>query len=117
MTEFFTSCALAKPRISVRKSSRRSDQRNPPLATAAPGTSIDQAKSILNERKVEKLLLVDGDFNLKGLVTMKDINKTAQHPHAAKDDKGKKADWLYPWACGNCTAAKFGQPGAIAAAQ
>src|SRR4051812_1125403 len=46
-----------------------------PLATAPPGTSIEQAKSILNERKVEKLLIVDQDLNLKGLVTMKDINK------------------------------------------
>src|SRR5262249_35295383 len=61
----------------------------PPLATASPGISIEQAKSILNERKVEKLLLVDADFTLKGLVTMKDINKTAQYPNAAKDSRGR----------------------------
>ena len=60
-----------------------------PLATAPPGTSVEQAKSILNERKVEKLLIVDQDLNLKGLVTMKDINKTAAHPHAAKDARGR----------------------------
>jgi len=60
-----------------------------PLATAPPGTSIEAAKSILNERKVEKLLIVDQDLNLKGLVTMKDINKTAAHPYAAKDARGR----------------------------
>jgi len=61
----------------------------PPLVTASPGTSIEQAKSLLNERKVEKLLIVDGDFNLCGLVTMKDINKRAQFPHACKDSRGR----------------------------
>jgi IMP dehydrogenase len=60
-----------------------------PLVTAPPGTSIEQAKNILNERKVEKLLIVDTDFNLRGLVTIKDINKTAQHPHACKDARGR----------------------------
>jgi IMP dehydrogenase len=59
------------------------------LATAPPGTSVEQAKSILNERKVEKLLIVDSEFNLRGLVTMKDINKTAQNPHACKDGRGR----------------------------
>jgi IMP dehydrogenase len=61
----------------------------PPLATAPPGTSLDQAKSILNERKVEKLLIVDGEFNLRGLVTMKDIQRTAQNPRACKDARGR----------------------------
>ncbi len=61
----------------------------PPLVTAPPATSIEQAKSILNERKVEKLLLVDEDFNLRGLVTMKDINRQAQLPHACKDARGR----------------------------
>jgi IMP dehydrogenase len=59
------------------------------LVTAPPGTSIDQAKSLLSERKVEKLLLVDADFNLRGLYTMKDLNKTAQFPRAAKDARGR----------------------------
>jgi IMP dehydrogenase len=59
------------------------------LVTAPPGTSVEQAKSILNERKVEKLLIVDTEFNLRGLVTMKDINKTAQNPHACKDARGR----------------------------
>jgi IMP dehydrogenase len=61
----------------------------PPLVTAPPGTSFEQAKSLLSERKVEKLLLVDQDGNLKGLVTMKDINKTAEHPRACKDARGR----------------------------
>ena len=59
------------------------------LVTAPPGTSIDQAKGLLNERKVEKLLIVDGEFNLRGLVTMKDLNKTAQYPKACKDSRGR----------------------------
>jgi len=60
-----------------------------PLVTAAPGTSLDQAKSILSERKVEKLLIVDAEFNLRGLVTMKDINKQLQNPYACKDVRGR----------------------------
>ena len=61
----------------------------PPLVTAPPGTSIDQAKSMLSERKVEKLLIVDADFNLRGLITMRDINKKAQNPFACKDARGR----------------------------
>jgi IMP dehydrogenase len=60
-----------------------------PLVTAPPGTSLDQAKSLLNQHKVEKLLLVDPDLNLRGLVTMKDLNKAAQFPRAAKDARGR----------------------------
>jgi IMP dehydrogenase len=61
----------------------------PPLVTASPGVSPEQAKSLLSERKVEKLLIVDGEFNLRGLVTMKDLNKQAQNPHASKDARGR----------------------------
>jgi IMP dehydrogenase len=61
----------------------------PPLVTAAPGVSMDQAKSLLSDRKVEKLLIVDDAFNLRGLVTMKDLSKQAQHPHASKDARGR----------------------------
>ncbi len=60
-----------------------------PLVTAAPGIPVEQVRSLLNERKVEKLLLVDADFNLRGLVTMKDINKRTLHPHACKDARGR----------------------------
>jgi IMP dehydrogenase len=59
------------------------------LVTAPPGTSIDQAKSLLSERKVEKLLIVDGEFNLRGLLTMKDLNKQVQFPRACKDSRGR----------------------------
>jgi IMP dehydrogenase len=61
----------------------------PPLVTAPPGTSIEQAKALLNEHKVEKLLLVDAESDLRGLITMKDINKHAQYPHACKDGRGR----------------------------
>ncbi|MFH0965842.1 MAG: IMP dehydrogenase [Planctomycetota bacterium] len=59
------------------------------LVTASPGTTLDEAKQILHERKVEKLLLVDKDFHLKGLITIKDLNKLAQFPRACKDDRGR----------------------------
>jgi IMP dehydrogenase len=61
----------------------------PPLVTAPPGTSVEQSKALLNEHKVEKLLIVDAEGNLRGLVTMKDINKQAQFPAACKDGRGR----------------------------
>ena len=59
------------------------------LVTAAPDTTLDEAKDILHERKVEKLLLVDEEFHLAGLITMKDINKLLAFPQACKDDRGR----------------------------
>jgi IMP dehydrogenase len=59
------------------------------LITAPVGTTLDQAKAILHREKVEKLLLVDDQQNLKGLITIKDINKTLQYPKAAKDADGR----------------------------
>jgi len=59
------------------------------LVTAPPGTSLDDAKEILQQNKVEKLLLVDEDMTLNGLITIKDINKTLQFPDACKDQKGR----------------------------
>lgn len=59
------------------------------LVTAPPGTSLDEAKEILQQNKVEKLLLVDEDMGLKGLITIKDINKTLQFPDACKDEAGR----------------------------
>lgn len=56
-----------------------------PLVTAPMGTSSDDARSILGRSKVEKLLIVDDAMNLRGLVTMKDLNKVRLHPHACKD--------------------------------
>ncbi len=59
------------------------------LITAPPGTTVEQAKDILHKNKVEKLLLVDDEMHLKGLITIKDINKIAQYPSACKDAGGR----------------------------
>ncbi|RMH01630.1 MAG: IMP dehydrogenase [Planctomycetota bacterium] len=58
------------------------------LVTAPPGTSLEQARSILHQAKVEKLLLVDDQGNLEGLITMRDIRLTETFPDAAKDKDG-----------------------------
>ncbi len=60
-----------------------------PLVTAPPGTSLEEAQEILRSKKVEKLLLVDDDGRLAGMITIKDINKTLRYPMACKDDKGR----------------------------
>lgn len=57
------------------------------LITAPVGTTPEQAKSILGKHKIEKLPLVDDEFNLKGLITIKDIEKARKYPHAAKDER------------------------------
>ncbi len=59
------------------------------LITAKEGTTLDEAKRILAKGRIEKLPIVDDDFNLKGLITIKDIEKTIKYPHSAKDDKGR----------------------------
>lgn len=59
------------------------------LVTAPYGTSLEQAKEILQRNKVEKLLLVDQDARLQGMITIKDIDKTLQYPHACRDEKGR----------------------------
>ena len=59
------------------------------LITARFGTSVEEGRRILTEAKVEKLLLVDEQFNLRGLITMKDINKHKEYPAAAKDEQGR----------------------------
>ncbi|MFO7253926.1 MULTISPECIES: IMP dehydrogenase [Limnochorda] len=59
------------------------------LITAPVGTSLEEAKRILHRHKIEKLPLVDKDFKLKGLITIKDIDKARKYPLAAKDDKGR----------------------------
>lgn len=59
------------------------------LITAPVGTSLDEAKRIMGKYKIEKLPLVDDEFKLKGLITLKDIEKTRQYPNAAKDEKGR----------------------------
>jgi IMP dehydrogenase len=59
------------------------------LITVPVGTTLDQAKEILNRHKVEKLLVVDKDYNLKGLITVKDIQKQIRYPNACKDSLGR----------------------------
>lgn len=59
------------------------------LITAQPGTTLEQAELILNKHKVEKLLLVDAQMHLCGLITMKDIERTAQFPRACVDARGR----------------------------
>ena len=59
------------------------------LITAKVGTTLEEAKEILARSKKEKLPIVDDDFNLKGLITIKDIEKTIKYPLAAKDDMGR----------------------------
>jgi IMP dehydrogenase len=59
------------------------------LITVPVGTTLDQAREILHQHKVEKLLVVDHDFRLKGLITVKDIQKAIKYPNACKDELGR----------------------------
>ena len=59
------------------------------LITVPVGTTLEQAEDILHEHRVEKLLVVDEKYNLKGLITVKDIQKKLKYPQAAKDDHGR----------------------------
>jgi IMP dehydrogenase len=59
------------------------------LVTAPPDTTLEQAKHILHKNKIEKLLLVDDAFELRGLITIKDIKGLAEYPDAAKDARGR----------------------------
>ena len=59
------------------------------LVTVPVGTTLEQAKEILHENRIEKLLVVDGKNNLRGLITIKDILKIKKYPFACKDGKGR----------------------------
>ncbi|HNU82499.1 MAG TPA: IMP dehydrogenase, partial [Thermoanaerobaculia bacterium] len=59
------------------------------LVTVPEGTTLDEAKALLHRHKIEKLLVVDRDGNLKGLITVKDIQKMIEYPHACKDGLGR----------------------------
>ncbi len=59
------------------------------LVTVSVGTTLEEAERILQEHRIEKLLVVDQDFNLKGLITVKDIQKKLEYPSAAKDEQGR----------------------------
>lgn len=60
-----------------------------PLVTAPVGTTLEQAQSILRKHRIEKLPVVDARGTLKGLITVKDIQKKTQYPNATKDEKGR----------------------------
>src|SRR5881398_626942 len=60
-----------------------------PLVSVPVGTTLDQAKQVLQKHRIEKLLVVDDDKRLKGLITVKDIQKAIRYPTAAKDDLGR----------------------------
>src|SRR5437879_4293203 len=59
------------------------------LITVPVGTTLDNAREILHQHKVEKLLVVDRDYRLKGLITVKDIQKAVKYPIASKDSLGR----------------------------
>lgn len=59
------------------------------LVTAPVGTTLKQAQEILRKHRIEKLPLVGSDGSLKGLITIKDIEKSVQYPNSARDDKGR----------------------------
>jgi IMP dehydrogenase len=59
------------------------------LVTVPVGTDLERAKQILHQHRIEKLLVVDEDYRLKGLITVKDIQKKVEYPSACKDDLGR----------------------------
>ncbi len=78
------------------------------LVTVPVGTTLDEAERILQKHRIEKLLVVNQDFNLKGLITEKDIQKKLEYPRAAKDEHGRLRArqwgpraifWSAPWKC------------------
>jgi IMP dehydrogenase len=59
------------------------------LVTVKPGVDLDEAKELLHQHRIEKLLVVDEKYELRGLITVKDIEKKIQYPSACKDDRGR----------------------------
>jgi IMP dehydrogenase len=59
------------------------------LVTVQEGASLEEAKALMHEHRLERVLVVDASFQLKGLITVKDILKGIEHPHAARDELGK----------------------------
>ncbi|HKE25168.1 MAG TPA: IMP dehydrogenase [Bryobacteraceae bacterium] len=59
------------------------------LVTVPVGTTLEQAEAILHQHRIEKLLVVDENYNLKGLITVKDIQKKQKYPNSAKDAQGR----------------------------
>ncbi|NJN64796.1 MAG: IMP dehydrogenase, partial [Acidobacteria bacterium] len=59
------------------------------LVTVPEGTDLERAQELLHRHRIEKLLVVDAEYHLKGLITFKDIQKRIEYPHAAKDEHGR----------------------------
>ena len=59
------------------------------LITVPVGTTLEEAEEILHQHRVEKLLVVNDEYELKGLITVKDIQKKLKYPNASKDEKGR----------------------------
>jgi IMP dehydrogenase len=59
------------------------------LVTVSSSISLEESKKLLHQHRIEKLLVVDDDYNLKGLITIKDIEKIKKYPHACKDSFGR----------------------------
>ena len=85
------------------------------LVTAKEGVTLEEAKHILGKARVEKLPIVDDDFNLKGLITIKDIEKTIKYPLSAKDSQGtsslrrrRRRNCRYSGPCGCSCEGKSG---------
>ena len=60
-----------------------------PLITGAEGTTLQDASEVMHKNKIEKLPIIDNNEKLKGLITIKDINKVVEYPNAAKDSQGR----------------------------
>jgi IMP dehydrogenase len=59
------------------------------LVTVREGASLDEAKGLMHTNRLERVLVIDDDYNLRGLITVKDIQKATEHPTASKDELGK----------------------------
>jgi IMP dehydrogenase len=59
------------------------------LVTVREGASLDEAKGLMHKHRLERVLVVNNEFELRGLITVKDITKAVEHPNAAKDEQGK----------------------------
>src|SRR5947207_12935656 len=71
------------------------------MITVQVGTTLEQAKTILHKHRVEKLTVVDEKYRLKGLITVKDIQKRIAYPHACKDSLGRLRVGAAIWATGD----------------
>jgi IMP dehydrogenase len=59
------------------------------LVTVSEGASLDEAKALMHKHRLERVLVINSEFELRGLITVKDITKATEHPNAAKDEYGK----------------------------